>query len=325
MTTPTRISYAILALTLVLAGWLHFAAPLLAVLFSVFVLNKLLFVRNKWLAIALFVLVIAGISYAAVHFIRASVVALPKIAETSIPSVLEWAEARGIQLPFADYPSLKELALETVKEQGRSLSLFARGATSTFVLVLIGVVIAINLFLNGEFDLDRASHRMKNNLYTLCCDAIAVRFRFFYTSFATVMGAQIVISLINTLLTAVFAFVVQLPYAPVVIGVTFLCGILPVVGNLISNTIIVCIAFTVSPKFALIALVYLVVVHKLEYFLNSKIVGRRIGNPVWLTLIGLIIGEKLLGLPGMILAPVVLNYIRLEASQIEVAPDSRPE
>jgi len=60
------------------------------------------------------------------------------------------------------------------------------------------------------------------------------------------------------------------------------------------------------------------VIHKLEYFLNSKIVGWRIHNPLWLTLLGLIIGERLLGIPGMILAQVVLNYVRLEMSKIPI-------
>jgi predicted PurR-regulated permease PerM len=69
---------------------------------------------------------------------------------------------------------------------------------------------------------------------------------------------------------------------------------------------------------AITCLVFLVVVHKLEYFLNSKIVGDRIRNPFWLTLLGLILGEKLMGIPGMILAPVVLNYIKVEASRIKV-------
>ena len=55
------------------------------------------------------------------------------------------------------------------------------------------------------------------------------------------------------------------------------------------------------------ALVFLVVVPKLEYFLNSKIIGQRIRNPVWLTLIPLVIGERLMGIPGLVLAPVVLN------------------
>ena len=119
----------------------------------------------------------------------------------------------------------------------------------------------------------------------------------------------------------------------VVVGITFLCGMLPVVGNLISNAIIVAIAFTVSPKMALVALGFLVVVHKLEYFLNSKIIGDRIRNPVWLTLLALILGERLMGVPGMILAPVLLNYVKVEASalaveeEVRVAPaaEARPE
>jgi predicted PurR-regulated permease PerM len=37
-----------------------------------------------------------------------------------------------------------------------------------------------------------------------------------------------------------------------------------------------------------------------------------------LTLIGLIIGERLMGIPGMILAPVVLNYLREEMTRVEI-------
>ena len=138
-----------------------------------------------------------------------------------------------------------------------------------------------------------------------------------YESFATVMGAQIIISAINTALTGIFVLIVHLPHGLVVVGATFLFGLVPVVGNLISNTIIVGICITVSPRMAVSALVFLVVVHKLEYFLNSKIVGDRIRNPFWLTLLALVLGERLMGIPGMILAPVVLNYIKMEASKIE--------
>ena len=127
------------------------------------------------------------------------------------------------------------------------------------------------------------------------------------------IGAQIVISAINTGLTAVFLVWNGFPYASVVIAITFLCGLLPIIGNIMSNTLIMGVAFTMEPngpRMALISLVFLVVIHKLEYFLNSKIIGDRIKNPMWLTLIGIVIGEKLMGIPGMILAPVVLHYIK---------------
>jgi predicted PurR-regulated permease PerM len=131
------------------------------------------------------------------------------------------------------------------------------------------------------------------------------------------MGAQIAISAINTGLTAVFLLWNDFPYASVIMVVTFLCGLLPIIGNLMSNTLIVGVAFTMPPvpRMALLALVFLVVLHKLEYFLNSKIIGHRIRNPMWLTLLGLIVGERLMGIPGMILAPVLLHYIKVEASR----------
>ena len=134
-----------------------------------------------------------------------------------------------------------------------------------------------------------------------------------------VIGAQLIISTINTTLTSIFVVWTHLPYGAFVIILTFLCGLLPIIGNLISNTVVLGIAFTRSPQFALIALAYLVAIHKLEYFLNSKIIGNRIKTPIWLTLIGLILGERLMGIPGMIFAPVVLYYAKGEMSRLPVS------
>ena len=321
MARPARVSYWVMLGTLVIVGWLHLATPLLAVLFSYFVLSRLHFVRNRWAAVGLFAVVLLAIAYAAAFFIRQAIDTLPKVAETAVPSIIAFAEQQGVELPFTDYQSLKALAIDTVKDQAHYLgnaANFAKGATTQFVFLIIGCVVAASIFLNNQLDLDKGRHPFPNNLYSLCCDQIARRFRLFYLSFVTVMGAQMIISSINTVLTLIFVLAVHLPHPVVVAGVTFLCGLLPVVGNLISNTIIVGISFTLSPKMALASLVFLIVVHKLEYFLNSKIIGDRIRNPVWLTLMGLILGEKLLGVPGMILAPVVLNYLKMEAAQIRV-------
>ena len=139
------------------------------------------------------------------------------------------------------------------------------------------------------------------------------------------ISAQIIISVINTGLTAVFLLWNNFNFAPVLIMLTFLCGLLPIIGNVISNTLIVFVAFTISPPMALVSLVFLVVIHKLEYFLNSKIIGDRIKNPMWLTLLGIVVGEKLMGIPGMILAPVVLHYIKIESSRAKVASGETTE
>jgi predicted PurR-regulated permease PerM len=330
LSKPARISYAFLVMTFVLVGWLHLATPLMAALFAYLALTKLHFLkeRGKWLAVTLFLVLLAGIAYGLAFFINQAIEALPQIADKAIPSIIRWAEERQVQLPFTDFDSLKALAMEAVKNQVQFLggfANFARGATMQFVFLVIGCVVAISLFLNARMELNRHNHLLQNNLYSICCDEIAERFAGFYQSFATVMGAQIVISAINTVLTMIFVLTVGLPHPVVIVGVTFFCGLLPVLGNLVSNTIIVGIGFTRSPEMALMALVFLVVIHKLEYFLNSKIIGTRIHNPVWLTLLGLIVGEKLMGIPGMILAPVVLYYLKVETSKIEVKDEACPK
>jgi len=326
---PTRVSYLFILATFILVGWLHLATPLLAALFSYLALTKLHFNprRGRWLAVVLFLILLSGVAWGLGHFATQTVRALPEIANKGIPSIIQWAGQYQIELPFTDYDSLKELGLDTMKSQASyvaSVARAARGATTQVVFLIVGCAVAIGLFLNPRLELNREKHAIRNNLYSLCCDQIAERFGTFYRSFATVMGAQILISAINTVFTGIFALAVQLPYAVVVIGVTFLCGLLPILGNVVSNTIIVIIGFTVSPQLALMALVFLVLIHKLEYFLNSKIVGHRIRNPFWLTLLALIVGERLMGVPGMILAPVVLNYVKREASAVEVKEPGEP-
>jgi len=117
MITPVRLSYGVLALTIILAGLLHLAVPLLVILFSYFALRQLFYLtKRKWLALVLFIVVVAAIAAAAVYFTRAALLALPDVAESSIPSASAWAQRRQIELPFTDFESLRAVAIDTLKQ-----------------------------------------------------------------------------------------------------------------------------------------------------------------------------------------------------------------
>jgi predicted PurR-regulated permease PerM len=321
--TPRAVAISYLAFLLILAltAALHLTTPLVTALFSCFVLSKMHFVKNKWAAVAAFVLLGAVIFWAFVFFLRRAFVILPEIVSTTIPIIVQYADRHGIDLPFDDAQSLRDIAMESVRGALGDLGNFAKIATKEFVLLVIGVVIGIGIFLNPHLEGPPAQSQAGQNglnLYTLYARLIAKRFGSFFRSFEMVMGAQVLISAINTAFTACFVLGVHLPYAGLVIVLTFLCGLLPIVGNLLSNTLIAGVAFKVSPQMAGAALAFLVVIHKLEYFLNSKIIGHRIRHPMWLTLLALIFGERLMGIPGLILAPVILNFIKVEASKFAV-------
>jgi predicted PurR-regulated permease PerM len=315
MTRAARISYGIMAVLLFLIAWLHLGPLVLTSLFGYFAIRLFSFGRSRALGVALYMIVVAGIGYGLFFFASQANKQFPEIARKTIPAVVEFAKTKNIELPFQDYETAKTALVREVNESMSAIGRYLRAAVYAFAQVLIGLVVAAGLFLSGKWGHEDDAIAARDSLYVTVVRELAARFRTFYASFARVIGAQIIISVINTALTSIFLIWQQYDYVTVIIMVTFLCGLLPIIGNILSNTLIVGVGFTISPETALFALIYLVVIHKLEYFLNSKIIGERIKNPMWLTLIGLVVGEKLMGIPGMILAPVVLHYIKVEASR----------
>jgi predicted PurR-regulated permease PerM len=325
---PNRISFIFILAVLIATGWLHLGPMLLSVLFSYYAISKLDFLkpRGKWPAIAIFLTGLAVAAYGLAFFVQATAEALPGIAEKSVPAIIQWAAEHQIVLPFTDFQTLKDQALDMARDEAKNIGKFAdfaRGATTQFVYLSMGCLVAMGLFLNPEIEMDHPKGPARNNLYTLCCEEIGRRFATFYKSFAIVMNAQITVSVINAVLTGIFMAALGLPHLLVAVGITFICGLLPVVGNILSNIVVVAIGFMVSPGKGLGALVFLVCIHHLGFFLNSKIIGAKIRSPIWLTLIALVVGERLMGVTGMILSPVALHYIRIEASKIPVDPDPK--
>ncbi|MDQ6765060.1 MAG: AI-2E family transporter [Verrucomicrobiota bacterium] len=325
MQKTTAISYAVFALLLIVVAALHLATPFIAALFCYLALTKLSFFGRKWIAITLFVIMlIAGFSLF-VFFLKRALVVLPEIVETAIPVVVRYAEQHGIELPFTDLDSLRAVALDTVRSTLGDLGNYVKVATKEFAFLVVGIVVAVGVFLNPDFEPRRGRGPSQLNLYSFYTERIRKRFTSFYRSFETVISAQLIISAINTVLTAIFVFATGIRYASVLIILTFVCGLLPIVGNIISNAVIIGVAFTVSPKLAASALVFLLVVHKLEYFLNSRIIGGRIHHPMWLMLLALVIGERLMGIAGIILAPVILSFAKVEMQKIPVTEPPPPK
>ncbi len=148
--------------------------------------------------------------------------------------------------------------------------------------------------------------------------ALGERARLLALSFRRVVFAQVRISALNTALTAIYlvvvlpAFGVHLPLTKTMIVVTFVVGLLPVIGNLISNTVIVVISLSLSVYVAAASLAFLVIIHKLEYFINAKIVGTQIHARAWEILISMLLMEAAFGVPGVIAAPVFYAYLKAE-------------
>lgn len=151
--------------------------------------------------------------------------------------------------------------------------------------------------------------------------AIFVRATRLSQAFRRVVFAQFWISTINTALTATYLVVVlpmfgiELPLIKTMIAVTFFAGLMPILGNLVSNSVIFIVSLSQSMLVAVASLSYLVIIHKLEYFLNARIIGFHINAHAWELLIAMLAMEAAFGIPGLVAAPIFYAYTKSELQE----------
>lgn len=205
--------------------------------------------------------------------------------------------------------ALSEVIVHWLREHALEAKTFGAEAGRTAAHVLIGMIIGAMVALH-----DVAPKKLTPPL------AAALETRLIYLSdaFQNIVFAQVRISAINTAITAVFLLIIlpmggiHLPLSKSLIAITFFAGLLPVVGNLISNSVLVIVALSHSLHTASAALIFMIVLHKLEYFLNARIIGSHINARAWELLVVLLAMEAVFGISGVIAGPVFYAYLKKE-------------
>lgn len=219
---------------------------------------------------------------------------LPGWIVSHLPVSTEDFRASATQLAHAHSTQLQDIGKDTLHVFGR---------------ILVGLILGALIALAHARPLHRDGPLTRD--LTARCSRFAAAFR-------NIVFAQVKIAAINTAFTAIFLllvlplFGVHLPLAKTLVIITFVVGLLPVVGNLISNTLIVIVALSVSLWVAIAALVFLVLVHKFEYFLNATIMGGQIRARAWEILLAMLVMEAAFGLPGVVAAPIYYAYLKSE-------------
>lgn len=318
-------SYVLAALALGLVLMLHLVSALLAGLLAFELVQSMVPLlgrripgdRARMVVVTALGVVVVGLLIAlilgAVGFFRNELGNPELVWQQQLMPLVERARA---QLPAAlvnhlpdSVDDLRDGVVELARKHAVALQLAGKEAVRAFVHILIGLVLGAIVALGRT----RPPHQQGPLAVVLGerCQRLA-------RAFHDIVFAQVRISLINTTLTAGFLLGmlpllgIHVPLAKTLVGLTFLVGLLPVVGNLISNTVITIAALSVSLGVGVAALGFLVLVHKLEYFLNARIVGAQIHARAWELLIAMLLLEAAFGLPGVIVAPVAYAWLKAE-------------
>lgn len=301
-----------------LAGLLVY--ELVVMLSPRFVSDKLSHSRAKMIVVALIsaavLSVLIGAVVGAVAYYKAeggSYAALLKnmaeVIENSRNLLPPWIAE---YLPQGDESQIRATLSDWLRDHAKEIRTFGGTAGHALAMVVIGLIIGSFVALNEG--------REKHLLGPLA-QAMSERVNHLGQAFRKVVFAQVRISLLNTALTGLYLAVVlptlgvDLPFVKTMIVITFVVGLLPVLGNLISNTVIVIISFNHSLQIAFASLAFLVIIHKLEYFVNARIIGGQIKAYTWELLTAMLVMEAAFGVSGVIAAPVFYAYLKRELGE----------
>ncbi len=148
--------------------------------------------------------------------------------------------------------------------------------------------------------------------------ALRTRASNFVDAFRQIVAAQFWIAAFNACCTALFLLVVlpffdvSLPYTGALIALTFIAGLVPIVGNLLCNGVLTLVGTAVSPMVGLACLSFLIGVHKFEYVINARVVGSRRATSAWELLAVMFVAESLFGIVGLVAAPLYYAWAKKE-------------
>ena len=133
----------------------------------------------------------------------------------------------------------------------------------------------------------------------------------FLNTFGKVMQAQIIIALVNSLISVMLLFLMGFPNLATLWFMIFALSLIPVAGVIISLIPLCIIALKIG---GITKVVYVIVmiaaIHALEsYFLNPKLMSAKIELPIFFTFIILIISEHFLGVWGLLVGIPLFMFL----------------
>ncbi len=141
-----------------------------------------------------------------------------------------------------------------------------------------------------------------------------------------VVRGQLIICLVNGVLSAIGFAIVGLKYWPVMALVATVFSLVPIFGSIASSVPAVALGLTQGPGTALFVLLWIIGIHQVEAnFLNPKIMGDAAKIHPVLVIFSLLVGEHFFHTPGALLAvPCMSIALSLFAHFRQIAQDSDP-
>lgn len=265
-------------------------------------------IPRKLIVVILYILVTLGIYAGITHVLPVLIKQISELVDLGV-KLYHHPPQNG----FTDWllDTTKNSHIQSYFRQGADLimdSLKSFGALGmSFFLALI-----LSLFFSLEKErVAKFTAQFQTSKLSFLYDNLAYFGKKFVSTFGVVLEAQLVIAVINTLITSLALFLMDFPQMLSLVIMVFLFGLIPVAGVIISCIPLTVIAYTIGGvEDVIYLLITIVVVHCIEtYFLNPRLMASKTSLPIFYTFIVLIFSESYFGVWGLIIGIPVFVFL----------------
>ena len=235
--------------------------------------------------------------------------------------VKTWMHARGLD----HMESLQtENILERAQHYAGGVVTFLGSLGKSAIYVLMGLILAVVFLAEGakleawrEAMPEDSTSRILLRYFSYLCDAVSITAQL-----------QVIVALVNTLITLPVLLMMGLPSVPALMAFLFAMGLIPVVGGVVSGAVMGTLAFVhKGPAGVAVFFVSTFVLHKIEsYYLSPRLTARHVNLPGFVIITSLILFEHTFGLVGLFLSfPALYVAARIRDSWRDPAHERSDE
>jgi predicted PurR-regulated permease PerM len=309
-------------IVLLAIGFLYFIRDIIAIVFVAIIvaaaLSPIVDRLTKWrvprtVSIILIYLLVLGVLGSIVYFILPPMITQLKQLANNLPVYFTTFTDLLKNLREGSLAGLLSTSQNTLNSLSSFLGQIANNLFTTTVGFFSGAAALVMMFiLTLYFLLD------ENGIKKFIVSLFPIRQKGQLIVIANKMGVklggwlrgQIVLGIVVGVVVYIGMLVIRMPYALTLGILAGALEIVPVMGPIIAAIPAILIAFTISPGTALVVTIFYILVQELENkLLVPKIMQYTVGlNPVT-TIIIILIGAKLMGILGILLAVPVASVI----------------
>ncbi|MEH7252483.1 AI-2E family transporter [Neobacillus niacini] len=206
---------------------------------------------------------------------------------------------------------LEEIQISSYLERGFTFVLSYFSGISTFSLQILIALLMSLFFLLEKPRLIEFTKKFKTSKIASIYAEIEFFSGKFVATFGKVIEAQLIIAVVNCILTTIALWIFGFPQLGGLSIMIFFLGLIPVAGVIISLIPLAIIGYSIGGMMTVLyVFIAIMIIHAIEaYILNPNLMSSKTNLPVFYTFLVLIFSEHFFGVWGLIIGIPVFVFI----------------